>query len=209
MKFKKMLQEHRALPETGGRGMPSIKSRVDVGSFSQAFRCESKGVYLNVYHDGVTMRWQDVLADKSLHDLPYKIELNERGNIEMSPASVIHSLLQGKIAFELRRQLRGEVFTELAVETRKGVKVPDVAWATEDYARKHIRELCASTAPEICVEIISPSNSQEEMEEKTALFLDAGAVEVWLVDEAGNIRIYTRSGQQPTSEYPVEIKKLL
>lgn len=173
------------------------------------FRRENKGVYLNVYHDGVTMRWQDVLADKSLHDLPYKIELNERGNIEMSPASVIHSLLQGKIAFELRSQLKGEVFTELAVETRKGVKVPDVAWAPEDYAQQHITELCASTAPEICIEIISPSNSPEEMDEKTALFLDAGAIEVWLLDEAGNIRFYTRSGQQPTSGYPVEIKKLL
>jgi len=27
------------------------------------------------------MQWQDVLADKSLHDLPYKIELNEKGLI--------------------------------------------------------------------------------------------------------------------------------
>ena len=155
------------------------------------------------------MQWQDVLADKSLQDLPYKIELNERGNIEMSPASVIHSLLQGKIAFELRSQLKGEVFTEVAMATRKGVKVSDVAWAPEEYAQKHIRELCASKAPEICVEIVSPSNSQEEMDEKTALFLDAGAVEVWVVDEAGNIRFYTRSGQQPKSGYPVEIKRLL
>ncbi|MGH8560071.1 MAG: hypothetical protein ACRESZ_21995, partial [Methylococcales bacterium] len=29
----------------------------------------------------------DVLADKSLHDLPYKIEIDEKGLIEMSPAS--------------------------------------------------------------------------------------------------------------------------
>ncbi len=35
------------------------------------------------------MKWQDVLLDKTLQDLPYKIELNEYGKIEMSPASFI------------------------------------------------------------------------------------------------------------------------
>jgi hypothetical protein len=43
------------------------------------------------------MQRQDVLADKSFHDLPYKIELNEKGLIEMSPASFTHSLLQGRL----------------------------------------------------------------------------------------------------------------
>ena len=43
------------------------------------------------------MQWHEVLADKSLHDLPYKIELNEKGLIIMSPASFIHSLLQGRL----------------------------------------------------------------------------------------------------------------
>ncbi|WP_428353136.1 hypothetical protein [Methyloprofundus sp.] len=47
------------------------------------------------------MKWQDVLSDKTLQDLPYKIELNEYGKIEMSPASFIHSLLQGEVAKRL------------------------------------------------------------------------------------------------------------
>lgn len=29
------------------------------------------------------MQWQDILADKSLPNLSYKIELNEPGNIEI------------------------------------------------------------------------------------------------------------------------------
>ncbi len=77
------------------------------------------------------MQWQDVLADPSLHDLPYKIELNEKGNIEMSPASLIHSLLQGKLVLLLGNSLEGEVFTELAIQTSKGIRVPDVAWCTK------------------------------------------------------------------------------
>ncbi|WP_428353483.1 hypothetical protein [Methyloprofundus sp.] len=82
------------------------------------------------------MQWQDVLADKSLQDLPYKIELNERGKIEMSPVSLIHSRLQGKLAKILGTELGGEIFTELAIETRLGVKVPDVAWGTEEYFQR-------------------------------------------------------------------------
>ena len=65
------------------------------------------------------MQWQDVLADKSLQDLPYKIELNEKGNIEMSPASLVHSLLQGELALLLGNTLSGNIFTELAIQTRQ------------------------------------------------------------------------------------------
>jgi hypothetical protein len=39
------------------------------------------------------MQWADVLADRSLRDLPYKIELDRNGNIIMSPASNRHGRL--------------------------------------------------------------------------------------------------------------------
>lgn len=155
------------------------------------------------------MQWQDVLADKSLQDLPYKIELNERGIIEMSPASFLHSLLQGEIATLLRTQLGGRVFTELAIQTGKGVRVTDVAWGSLHFVEQHIQEICASASPEICVEIISPSNSQIEMKEKINLFLQAGAIEVWLVDEQGNIRFFNVDGQLQKSTFAVEIGKLI
>jgi hypothetical protein len=43
------------------------------------------------------LTWQDVINDPSLQDLPYKIELNKRGNIEMSPATNLHGLYQVSI----------------------------------------------------------------------------------------------------------------
>ncbi len=134
------------------------------------------------------MQWQDVLADKSLHDLPYKIELNRYGHIEMSPSSFIHSFLQGELTTILRNQLGGRIFTGLAIQTHRGVKVPDVAWGSDDYFQQHCHEICASSAPEICIEIISPSNSEKEMLKKIALYLKSGAIEVWLVDEQGRVR---------------------
>ncbi len=156
----------------------------------------------------VKMQWQDVLADKSLRDLPYKIELNEKGLIEMSPASFMHSLLQGRLTKLLGNQLEGEVFTELAVQTTKGVRVPDVAWGSKEYVQKHIKDIYASSAPELCVEIISPSNTRGEMMGKVELFLEAGAIEVWLVTEDRQVTYHTSQGQQPQSNFEIDLKGL-
>jgi len=155
------------------------------------------------------MQWQEVLADKSLRDLPYKIELNEKGIIEMSPASFLHSLLQGRLAKIIGNQLEGEVFTELAVQTTKGIRVPDVAWGSLAYVQKHIKDIYALSAPELCVEIISPSNTREEMMNKVELFLEADAKEVWLVTEDGRVTYYSKSGQQEKSIYKINLKGLV
>ena len=40
------------------------------------------------------MQWSEVITDKSLKDLPYKIELDRYGNILMSPASNRHGRMQ-------------------------------------------------------------------------------------------------------------------
>jgi len=154
------------------------------------------------------MQWQDVLADKSLQNLPYKIELNNKGNIEMSPASLLHSYLQGEISWILRNTLQGNIFTELAIQTSSGVRVPDVAWGSYDFIKKHRGELFASSAPEICVEIISPSNSSQEMIEKIHLFIEAGAEEVWLVTESGHISFYNKKGQVNNSCFDIKINKI-
>ncbi len=155
------------------------------------------------------MQWQDVLSDKSLQDLPYKIELNEYGKIEMSPASFIHSLLQGEIAQRLGGLPNGRVFTELAIQTSMGVRVPDVSWGTDDYVQKHIRDVFASNAPEICIEIISTSNSQKEMQDKIKLFINAGAREVWLVTDDGSVSYYDETGQISVSFYKVNLNQLI
>ncbi len=155
------------------------------------------------------MQWQDVLADKSLQDLPYKIELNDKGNIEMSPASLLHSLIQGKLALLLGSTLtQGSVFTELAIQTSNGIRVSDVAWGSNHYIKKHKTEIYASSAPEICIEIISPSNTPKEMLEKVRLFIEAGASEVWLVTESGDISIYNQNGHTEQSQFNIHANNI-
>ncbi|MCP4104532.1 MAG: hypothetical protein GY749_03190 [Desulfobacteraceae bacterium] len=48
------------------------------------------------------MNWQQVCEHPNLENLPFKIELNERGQIIMSPVKVIHSAYQGRIEYILR-----------------------------------------------------------------------------------------------------------
>ena len=154
----------------------------------------------------LALRWAEVCRDPTLQDLPYKIELNAWGKIEMSPASNRHARLQGKVTSELARQLAGgEVLTESPVLTDIGVRVPDVAWASLEFLRAHGEMTPYPRAPEICVEIVSPSNSDVESREKTRAYLAAGAREVWLVSEDGSVHYFDGSGEKPASQYPISL----
>ena len=67
------------------------------------------------------MNWSQVCDDKLLQDLPYKIELNEWGNIVMSPASNRRGNIQTKIAFSMMSWMaHGTVLTECSVSTSNG-----------------------------------------------------------------------------------------
>ncbi len=147
------------------------------------------------------LRWEDVLRDKSLQNLPYKIELDARGRIVMTPASNQHARYQGEIAARLTQALPGgRVLTECSIETLDGVKVADVAWASNAFLKKHHYETPYTAAPEICVEVVSPSNRRDEMEEKIALYLAKGAREVWLCNERGKVTFANHEGKLKKSK---------
>ena len=124
----------------------------------------------------------------------------------MTPASNRHGRLQSAIAAELMRQLPdGLVISECSILTRIGIRVPDVVWASADFMRDFGEITPYVRAPEICIEIISPSNVHEEIEEQRGAYFAAGAREVWLVTEAGTIRYFGPAGEKATSDYPVRI----
>ena len=149
------------------------------------------------------MQWADVLADSSLQDLPYKIELDEYGRIVMSPATNRHGELQGDLYFLLRRALadQGKPLVECSIETTKGVKVADVAWRSREFLNRYGSTTPYPRAPELCIEIVSPSNRRPELQEKIALYLAAGAREVWVLAEDGQIEIYGAAGRLNRSEF--------
>lgn len=149
-------------------------------------------------------RWAEVLADPVLRDLPYKIELNAWGKIEMSPASNAHGRRQFRIGTELERLLPdGEAMTEASILTEIGVRVPDAVWASRAFLATHGDETPFPRAPEICVEVLSPSNTDDEIEGKTRAYLAAGAHEVWTVSEEGRIRFFGPDGERAASGFGV------
>ncbi len=142
------------------------------------------------------MNWQEVCEDPCLQDLPYKIELNHWGKIEMSPAKNYHAFYQGRIIRALNKMIdSGEVLPECGVKTEDNVKVPDVAWVSDDRAKIIKDEDACSIAPELCIEVKSKSNTMEEMMFKKDLYLKAGAEEFWLCDESGDMSFYNTEGQ--------------
>ena len=152
-------------------------------------------------------RWTELINDPSLHDLPYKIELNADGKIEMSPASNRHGALQARIAWALRNALpAGEVITECSLLTDIGVRVPDVAWASIDFLEAQQDSTPFTRAPEICVEVVSPSNAAREIDDKPRAYFAAGAREVWVVSEQGTLRFFGPEGARATSEYGIQVE---
>ena len=78
--------------------------------------------------------WSRGLEDPSLHDLPYKIETNEYGQIVMSPTNSTHGYVQSRISDVLCDEIgpRGKRVMEFPTATSGGVKVPDVVWISEE-----------------------------------------------------------------------------
>lgn len=57
-------------------------------------------------------------------------------------------------------------------------------------------------APELCVEILSPSNSAREIEDEIRLYLGYGAREVWTVADDGRITLFGPEGERQASVLP-------
>lgn len=159
--------------------------------------------------DAVTLakKWREVVDSPYLRNLPFKLELNENGKVEfaMSPATNRHSRWQFRIGALLERELGGEASVECSILTHQGVKVADVVWYSAAFLERYGDATPYPQAPELCVEIASPSNSAEELREKTRLYLAAGALEVWIVRVDGAVELYGPEGQRAQSVLGVAI----
>ena len=101
-------------------------------------RAAEQAASLRPTREQLRERWRQMIDDPLLAAIPYKVELNEKGAIEVSPASNRHGILQAFVASELRRRLPdGTTITECSIETEIGVRVPDVAWASADFMARH------------------------------------------------------------------------
>ena len=158
--------------------------------------------------DTLAARYRELCADPFFANLPGKIELDNWGRIFMSPASNYHGLLQIRLGQRLA-PLGGQAFAEASLVTSIGLLVADVAWASAEFMRAHGYETPFTQAPELCIEIASPSNSLKELREKVDAYLAAGAVEAWIVyPQSKRVEFSGRSGSMQRSSYAVDLSAL-
>jgi Uma2 family endonuclease len=147
-------------------------------------------------------RWDEVLADPDLRKLPGRVETDRHGRVIMSPPPAPnHGKMQAQIATQLGKLLpHGTTITECPVSTADGVKGVDIAWASSKSWGEVGNRTCFIHAPEICVEVASPGNTEEELHEKIALYFNAGAKEVWLCGIFGEMTFHQPAGALARSE---------
>jgi Uma2 family endonuclease len=156
----------------------------------------------------LAVRYRSLCDDPLLANLPGKVELDIWGRILMSPANNYHSALQTRLSGRLAA-LGGQAFVEASVLTTAGVLVADVAWASAEFMRAHAFETPYSRAPELCVEVASPSNSRKELNEKVQAYLQASAEEVWIVyPQSKRCEFYGEQGLMQLSRYAVDLADL-
>lgn len=54
----------------------------------------------------------------------------------------------------------------------------------------------------------SPSNTTEELAKKTRLYLEAGAVEAWIMCEDGTVEVYGPEGRRTHSSFGISVAPL-
>lgn len=135
-------------------------------------------------------RWEELLADADLARIEGRIETDRHGHVLMTPPRAPrHGSYQLEIGYLLRTLMpRGRVLTECPISTADGVRASDVAWASPERLSELGSRACFPRSPELCVEVLSPGNTEAEIAEKVALYFDAGAREVWLCDPAGELK---------------------
>lgn len=117
-------------------------------------------------------------------------ELVEGRIVRMTPAGPRHGKLEGRVYGLLDRFLEthplGELFVgEVGIYTKRSpdtVRGADVAFVLHERLAQNDPEAAFFTvAPDIIVEVLSPSNRADDVETKVQEYLAAGSLEVWVV----------------------------
>lgn len=114
-------------------------------------------------------------------------ELDE-GTLVMAPSPTWwHNDIRDYIANRLREFVKESRLGRVTVETEfrltsDTARTPDVAFVTTEKFRTIERHLSpVPGAPDLAIEIISPSNSAEDTVKKIHQYLDAGCHSVWII----------------------------
>ena len=158
----------------------------------------------------LTVRYEKLCDDPCMANVPGKIELDAWGRVMMTPPpAYYHGLVQARLTKTLSALPGGEVAVETPIATATGVFAADITWASDAFIQAHGREIALPQAPELCVEVVSPSDSRRELTEKRDAYLASGAQEVWIVyPQSKRCEFFGRQGPIEQSRFPVDLGNL-
>ena len=124
---------------------------------------------------------------RQLTDPPgIRLELHNGEVVQVTRPIHKHFKIQKRLTRILNEALgdRGEASYELAFRARPEheLRVADVGWTTRERYENIDDEDSLAGAPEIVVEVLSPSNTASEMIVKRDLCLSSGCEQFWIVD---------------------------
>lgn len=136
-----------------------------------------------------------LLSAEEFFDLPDPddgsvLELVRGEVVTVSNPGLEHGEVQLNIGTELRNFLKanriGRVFTESGTVVERGpdtVRGPDVSYYSKERLPLDLRVVkYHDQPPDLCVEVVSPSNTKRQLRDKTKEYFFAGVRMVWVVD---------------------------
>ena len=156
------------------------------------------------------MKWDQLCDDPALENIPYRVELARHGQLLMSPHRSYHSIFQAEIIRSLNQLLPGgTAMPECPIETGIGTVVADVAWASPKKVKRNFDLAAWAESPEIVIEVLSPSNSTDEIRNKREAVFALGALEFWVCDKKGTVEFFDSRGPVAKSrlcpEFPLSV----
>lgn len=146
-------------------------------------------------HEPLTLSDFIALPEEEL----FRVEL-AAGRLVREPAPGFrHGLVASRLVRLLWKAVgdsdQGRVFTDMGFQLAADpptVRVPDVAFVSAaTLGERQQDDVFLAVAPELAIEVLSPSNSASETQRKAFEYLDAGARLVWVADpDARTVTVY-------------------
>jgi Uma2 family endonuclease len=119
-------------------------------------------------------------------DSGWTYELDRGELIKMPPSAAKHELLKNKIARLLAPFVERAKLGLVLVETGftldpESWRRPDVSFLRSNRVAKLDPDEPLEGAPDLAIEVVSPSDSKRALNKKVRHFLDMGTAEVWMV----------------------------
>lgn len=133
-----------------------------------------------------------------------RCELKRGRVVPMPPPKPRHGLLVAELVYRLKAFMRtvriGQIMAESGIRTEREpdtVRGSDISYMSNArFAEAGKAAAYPDIAPELCVEVASPTDSLPKLREKAAEYLAAGVLLVWIVDaERKQVHVFTKLGE--------------